>query len=217
MQSCYSWSFFEEHPLDQLYDLPPKKINSSGNDHLFVWYLVALSVLRCSTSFTECCLAVQLIRLLSLTGRDSSRMRTNLISEWMLLLMLVVSAQVSVWFYMPEFKHIYSTGEPLYAKVSSLTSIDSLIPLTYYGLPYCKPPWGVKKSEENLGELLMGDEMVNSPYRFRANVNESVYLCTTHPLTKHDVDLLEKMTRELYQVNVILDNLPALRYVNIKV
>ncbi|PKI41063.1 hypothetical protein CRG98_038591 [Punica granatum] len=66
----------------------------------------------------------------------------------------------------------------------------------------------------NLGELLMGDQMMNSPYRFRVNVNESIYLCTTHPLTKHDVDFLKKMTREMYQVNILLDTLPVRRYLN---
>ncbi|KAI3509689.1 hypothetical protein L1887_25191 [Cichorium endivia] len=46
------------------------------------------------------------------------------------------------------------------------------------------------------------------------NINESIFLCTTHPLTEHEVKLLKQRTRDLYQVNMILDNLPAMRFTN---
>ncbi|CAM8988967.1 unnamed protein product [Rhodiola kirilowii] len=116
-------------------------------------------------------------------------------------------------FYLPgNYMHTYSTGDEIFAKVNSLTSIETELPFSYYSLPYCKPVGGVKKSAENLGELLMGDQIDNSPYRFRMNVNESVYICTTDPLTGDQVKLLKQRTRDLYQVNMILDNLPVLRY-----
>lgn len=106
----------------------------------------------------------------------------------------------------------YSPGEEIFAKVNSLTSIETELPFSYYSLPYCKPPEGIKKSAENLGELLMGDQIDNTPYRFRMNVNETVYLCTTKALTENEVKLLKQRTRDLYQVNMILDNLPAMRF-----
>ncbi|KAK8694213.1 hypothetical protein V6N13_071769 [Hibiscus sabdariffa] len=109
------------------------------------------------------------------------------------------------------YMHTYSTKDTIYAKVNSLTSIETEIPFSYYSLPYCKPLGGIKKSAENLGELLMGDQIDNSPYRFQMNVNESLYLCTTSPLNEHEVKLLKQRTRDLYQVNMILDNLPVLR------
>lgn len=108
--------------------------------------------------------------------------------------------------------HTYSPRDSIFAKVNSLTSIETELPFGYYTLPYCEPPEGVKKSAENLGELLMGDQIDNSPYRFRMNVNETVYLCTTKPLKEKEVKLLKQRTRDLYQVNMILDNLPAMRY-----
>ncbi|KAJ0514635.1 putative nonaspanin (TM9SF) [Helianthus annuus] len=118
-------------------------------------------------------------------------------------------------FYLPgSYMRTYSTGEEILAKVNSLTSIETELPFSYYSLPYCTPSGGVKKSAENLGELLMGDQIDNSPYRFRMNVNESVFLCTTHPLSEHEVKLLKQRTHDLYQVNMILDNLPAMRFAN---
>ncbi|KAL8148664.1 transmembrane 9 superfamily member 12-like [Apium graveolens] len=116
-------------------------------------------------------------------------------------------------FYLPgSYMHTYSTGQEIFAKVNSLTSIETELPFSYYSLPYCKPQGGVKKSAENLGELLMGDQIDNSPYRFRMNINELVYLCTTSPLSENEVKLLKQRTRDLYQVNMILDNLPAMRF-----
>ncbi|XP_010551982.1 PREDICTED: transmembrane 9 superfamily member 12-like [Tarenaya hassleriana] len=130
-----------------------------------------------------------------------------------LFLSMVLFAQLCNGFYLPgSYMHSYSKGEHIFAKVNSLTSIETELPFSYYSLPYCQPPGGIKKSAENLGELLMGDQIDNSPYRFQMNVNESVYLCTTSPLNENEVKLLKQRTRELYQVNMILDNLPALRY-----
>jgi transmembrane 9 superfamily member 2/4 len=128
-------------------------------------------------------------------------------------LSFTVFAQVSNGFYLPgSYMHTYSNGEYINAKVNSLTSIETELPFSYYSLPYCQPPGGIKKSAENLGELLMGDQIDNSPYRFRMNKNETLYLCTTAPLNEHEVKLLKQRTRDLYQVNMILDNLPVMRY-----
>ncbi|XLR36730.1 hypothetical protein S83_021390 [Arachis hypogaea] len=116
-------------------------------------------------------------------------------------------------FYLPgTYMHTYSNGDEIYGKVNSMTSIETELPFSYYSLPYCKPRGGIKKSAENIGELLMGDQIDNSPYRFRMNINESLYLCTTPPLNEKEVKLLKQRTRDLYQVNMILDNLPAMRF-----
>ncbi|KAJ8899270.1 hypothetical protein K2173_017305 [Erythroxylum novogranatense] len=110
------------------------------------------------------------------------------------------------------FRRIYSTGDEVHVKVNSLTSISTIIPSSYYSLPYCKPLSGIRISSENLGQRILGDQIVNSPYMFRMNVNESFYLCTTSPLNQQEVRLLKQRTNDLYQVNMILDNLPVMRY-----
>ncbi|XAR68229.1 hypothetical protein NMG60_11003292 [Bertholletia excelsa] len=132
---------------------------------------------------------------------------------WVTFIYTILVSHACNGFYLPgSYMHTYSTGEEIYAKVNSLTSIETELPFSYYSLPYCRPPRGIKKSAENLGELLMGDQIDNSPYRFRMNKNESVFLCITSPLSQHEVELLKQRTRDLYQVNMILDNLPAMRY-----
>ncbi|CAI9111741.1 OLC1v1012042C1 [Oldenlandia corymbosa var. corymbosa] len=120
-------------------------------------------------------------------------------------------------FYLPgSFPHKYDVGDQLSVKVNSLTSIETEIPYGYYSLPFfCKPKEGVKDSAENLGELLMGDRIENSPYRFKMCVNETeVFLCRSAPLSSDDFKILKSRIDDMYQVNLNLDNLPAIRYMN---
>ena len=138
----------------------------------------------------------------------SSRFMAPLL--WVMLLMVVSPGNA---FYLPgSYMHTYSQGELISAKVNSLTSIETEMPFNYYSLPYCHPQGGIKKSAENLGELLMGDQIDNSPYRFHVNVNESLFLCTAKGLNENDAKLLKQRARDLYQVNMMLDNLPVMRF-----
>ncbi|KAJ8640158.1 hypothetical protein MRB53_016852 [Persea americana] len=114
--------------------------------------------------------------------------------------------------YSEFYRKAYSQGDELYVLANSITSISTQLPFSYYSLPYCKPCSGIRKRAQNLGELLMGNQIVNSPYRFRMNINESLYLCTSNPLTEEDVELLKQRTNDLYQVHMILDKLPVARF-----
>lgn len=131
---------------------------------------------------------------------------------WVLAIFLIF--QSGCGFYLPgSYPHKYQIGDYLSVKVNSLTSIDTEMPFSYYSLPFCKPQEGVKDSAENLGELLLGDRIENSPYRFKMYTNDSeIFLCRSDPLSADKFKLLKKRIDEMYQVNLILDNLPAIRY-----
>ncbi|KAK9130499.1 hypothetical protein Sjap_010986 [Stephania japonica] len=133
-------------------------------------------------------------------------------SIWVVLFCLVVKSGDG--FYLPgSYPHKYEVGDSLLVKVNSLTSIDTEMPFSYYSLPFCKPLEGVKDSAENLGELLMGDRIENSPYKFKMYKNETeLFLCRSDPLTAGEFKILKERIDEMYQVNLILDNLPAIRY-----
>ncbi|KAF3499607.1 hypothetical protein F2Q69_00040608 [Brassica cretica] len=122
--------------------------------------------------------------------------------------------QLGFAFYLPgSYPHKYEVGDYLNVKVNSLTSIETEMPFSYYSLPFCQPSEGIKDSAENLGELLMGDRIENSPYRFKMFKNESeIFLCQTEKLSGDGFKLLKKRIDEMYQVNPMLDNLPAIRY-----
>ncbi|CAN1247588.1 Transmembrane 9 superfamily member 11 [Linum perenne] len=81
---------------------------------------------------------------------------------------LLCGFQSSLGFYLPSsYPHKYCINDFLSVKVNSLTSIETELPFSYYSLPFCKPGEGVKDSAENFDELLMGNRIENSPYKFK--------------------------------------------------
>lgn len=58
-------------------------------------------------------------------------------------------------------------GDLLKVKVNKLTSTKTQLPYSYYSLPYCLPE-KIVDSAENLGEVLRGDRIENSPYVVRS-------------------------------------------------
>ncbi|XP_073156187.1 transmembrane 9 superfamily member 11-like [Henckelia pumila] len=141
-------------------------------------------------------------------------MESMLMFKIWVLIVFVAFVHKGQGFYLPgSYPHNYGVGDFLNVKVNSLTSIETEIPFSYYSLPFCRPKEGIKDSAENLGELLMGDRIENSPYRLKMYNNESdIFVCQSDPLSAGNVKLLKKRIDEMYQVNVILDNLPAIRY-----
>uniref|UniRef100_A0A0D9X6A9 Transmembrane 9 superfamily member n=1 Tax=Leersia perrieri TaxID=77586 RepID=A0A0D9X6A9_9ORYZ len=138
-----------------------------------------------------------------------------------LLLLLCSIHSPSTAFYLPgSYPHRYHPGEPLSPKVNSLTSPSSKLPFPYYSLPFCSPPDGVvNRAAESLGELLLGDRIETSPYRFSMLHNSSasggaaVFLCRTDPLPPATADLVMSRIDDAYHVNLLLDTLPVVRYV----
>ncbi|KAJ6406944.1 hypothetical protein OIU84_010454 [Salix udensis] len=106
-------------------------------------------------------------------------------------LLLLLLAYHSCSFYLPGVApQDFTTGAELRVKVNKLTSTKTQLPYSYYSLQYC-PPEHIVDSEENLGEVLRGDRIENSPYVFQMREPlQCKILC-------HD-----------YRVNMILDNLP---------
>lgn len=111
-------------------------------------------------------------------------------------------------FYLPGVApQDFAKGDKIVIKVNKLNSVKNL-PYEYYSLPYCRPE-KVKSKTENLGELLRGDRIENSPYEsnFRGNIYCAV-LCRKEKLTKAQANLLKSRINDDYRVNMILDNLP---------
>jgi len=54
-------------------------------------------------------------------------------------------------------------GDKVVLKVNKLTSTRTQLPYEYYSIPFCRPE-NIVSSAENLGEVLRGDRIENSPY-----------------------------------------------------
>lgn len=66
-------------------------------------------------------------------------------------------------------------GDKVILKVNKLTSTKTQLPYEYYSMPYCRPE-KIMPSAENLGEVLRGDRIENSPYEVRGT-RAPMYKC----------------------------------------
>lgn len=128
---------------------------------------------------------------------------------------LILSKDAVEAFYLPGVNPTsFKEGDPVALKVNKITSTKTLMPVDYYRLPFCKPLDGVQTKNENLGELLRGDRIENSPYQLF--MKQDMYceqLCTSNGgRTERKGVSNNKLIRAIkkgYQHNWIVDNLPA--------
>ena len=105
---------------------------------------------------------------------------------WVLTICLVFQSEYG-FYLLGSYPHNHGMVDPLLVKVNSLTSIETKMPFSYYNLPFCKPQGGVKDSAKNLGELLMGDWIENSPFLFKMYTNKSeIFLCKSDLLSANN-------------------------------
>merc|ERR1712137_114303 len=132
-----------------------------------------------------------------------AKMRLDFLLVGLLLISYVAA------FYLPGVSPVeYFDAEEVPLKVNKMVSSRTQIPYPYYSLNFCKPE-EIKDVVENLGEILMGDKIENSPYVIEAGVSVPCkVLCQVH-LTPQDSKLFSKRIQQEYRINWILDNLPA--------
>lgn len=115
----------------------------------------------------------------------------------------------SLGFYLPGVApHEYEMSEDINVKVNRLDSVMTQIPYDYYNLPFCRPSKLIKDTE-NLGEVLSGDSIENSPYTVKMNEpQECTPLCKKTYSRKELHDFAVRIEKA-YRVHLIIDNLPA--------
>ena len=123
-----------------------------------------------------------------------------------LSLVLLVSAANA--FYLPGVApRQYADGERVEVKVHKLSSPKTQLPYDYYSLPFCKPE-EVTRQAENLGEVMSGAIIQNSPYELYMGRSEFKIACRS-VLDKKQKQNLATKVRQDYRVHMIMDNLPA--------
>ncbi|KAJ6655895.1 hypothetical protein lerEdw1_004665 [Lerista edwardsae] len=128
----------------------------------------------------------------------------------LVVLLLLLCHGVSC-FYVPGVAPMnFQKNDPVEIK---LTSSRTQLPYEYYSLPFCQPGKITYKAE-NLGEVLRGDRIVNTPFQVFMNAEKKCeVLCNVpnHPvvLTKEESQLMAERIQEDYYVHLIADNLPV--------
>ena len=120
-----------------------------------------------------------------------------------LLLLHSLCLSLSFAFYLPGIKpHEYEFQETIKIKVNKLDSVFTQLPYDYYALPFCSPTDGVRKDAENLGEIMSGDSIENSPYKVEMMLpSECVALCKKTYSKKNLHEFAHKID-EKYRVNL---------------
>ncbi|EDV33119.1 uncharacterized protein Dana_GF23049 [Drosophila ananassae] len=142
---------------------------------------------------------------------------------WLLGLLVALGGLVADCFYVPGVAPVeFVQDQKIDVKAVKMTSSRTQLPYQYYSLRFCYPKNGtlIFKSE-NLGEVLRGDRIVNTPYDVRMNQQVNCRLLCNQkdrPLTwsKEDSALVAERIQHEYFVHLLVDNLPvATRIVNV--
>lgn len=83
-----------------------------------------------------------------------------------ILLSLLYMCHFVHTFYVPGVAPVeFVKGQPIMVKAVKMTSTHTQLPYEYYSLQFCLPKNGtIVYKTENLGEVLRGDRIVNTPY-----------------------------------------------------
>ncbi|KAI1724718.1 endomembrane protein 70 domain-containing protein [Ditylenchus destructor] len=143
--------------------------------------------------------------------------------RWRFLLLICVFLNLFPFedgFYVPGVApKEFMINEPIDVRAIKLTSIKTVVPYEYYALPFCKPAGELHYKSENLGEVMRGDRIVNTPYEVAMKKDLQCHtLCSSVINAKYSIDksnseLLKQRIMEDYHVHLLVDNLPcATRY-----
>ncbi|XP_073436824.1 transmembrane 9 superfamily member 4 isoform X1 [Dendrobates tinctorius] len=117
-------------------------------------------------------------------------------------------------FYVPGVAPMnFRQNDPVDIKAVKLTSSRTQLPYEYYSLPFCRPDQVTYKAE-NLGEVLRGDRIVNTPFKVSMNNNKKCEILCNTPISPmvlkpDDTRLIAERIQEDYYVHLIADNLPV--------
>lgn len=131
------------------------------------------------------------------------------------ILLLFSTYGVCSGFYVPGVAPVeFKKGDPIEVKAVKITSTRTQLPYEYYNLPFCAPAHGIEYKSENLGEVLRGDRITNTPYDVRMAEDFSCkVLCDAPEKPMHwnedeGIRVSHRIQHE-YVVHLLVDNLPC--------
>ena len=113
-------------------------------------------------------------------------------------------------FYLPGVApRDYEEMEAINVKVIKLDSVKTQLPYDYYSLPFCRPKEAIVEVDENLGEVLSGDQIENSPYTVHMKQPETCRVLCVKDYSDEEMAQFADKIEDEYRVNWLLDNIPA--------
>lgn len=136
----------------------------------------------------------------------------------------VVTILLLIWipathqFYVPGMAPTdFRENDLIEVKAVKMTSTLTQLPYEYYSLPFCLPKGGasaIHYKSENLGEVLRGDRIVNTPYIVNMAVSTKCTLLCHNPndvmhWSVGESQMVVDRIQHEYFVHLLVDNLPA--------
>ena len=146
--------------------------------------------------------------------------RSSAVSKHLQFLLLALPLSANA-FYLPGVTpNSYNFGDKVELNVNHLTPSDSetspnvrsVFAFDYYHpeFRFCAPPGGPKAVPESLGSILFGDRIFTSPFELRMGENETCKsLCEEVTFDAEDAKLVNQRIRQAYNINWLIDGLPA--------
>ncbi|XP_014677964.1 PREDICTED: transmembrane 9 superfamily member 4-like [Priapulus caudatus] len=131
------------------------------------------------------------------------------------LLLIVCVSSPATAFYVPGVAPVeFKVDAPIEVKAVKMSSSRTQLPYDYYSLPFCRPRGDVLYKTENLGEVLRGDRIVNTPYEIRMNADAGCRVLCNAPgdavvMQERESALVARRVKEQYVVQLLIDNLPC--------
>ncbi|TKR96976.1 hypothetical protein L596_010913 [Steinernema carpocapsae] len=130
---------------------------------------------------------------------------------WAMLLVAFSVIAVSHGFYVPGVAPVeFKVGDVIDVKAIKLTSTKTILPYEYYTIPFCLPEGELHYKSENLGEVMRGDRIVNTPFKVQMKTDLACgKICAQKTLTKDESSKVFRRIKEDYHVHLLVDNLPV--------
>ncbi|KAK6107025.1 Transmembrane 9 superfamily protein member 4, putative [Brugia malayi] len=118
-------------------------------------------------------------------------------------------------FYVPGVAPVeFRDGDPIEVKGIKITSTKTVVPYEYYSLPFCRPQGAIHYISENLGEVMRGDRIVNTPFAIfmKRDIKCNTTCSPRSPvsLNPEESENLANRIKEEYHVHLLVDNLPCI-------
>lgn len=106
----------------------------------------------------------------------------------------------------------YKMGDKVDLKVSKLTSDVYQVPYEYYYLSFCPSTTGATKAnqmDESLGQILLGDAVVDTPYTLKMKTDETCKVVCRRDISAEEFERFAYLIDGSYVINWLVDSLPA--------
>ena len=131
------------------------------------------------------------------------------INSFIFLLLIISSIKCALIF---DYSH--EEGTTINIEVGKLSSSNYIIPYSYKRLKICNLK-RLQRAEDNLGEILTGEDLYLSDYSAKINENKFCEVLCNNQFTRNTLRKLKKLIDRNYYTNWYVDKLPAgLMYYN---